>query len=233
MRKRVSSAGFERDGSPVRALAAAAVAITVSLSLYFPKQDDGSGAVLGGILAFAAAAIGLAAVRDVRPLPARSALERARLMGMALAFGVALGFGNLAANYAVASLDPAIRAQMIEQWARFSAWSAVFAGPLVEEIAYRLVIMGGTAWVVSRFVPDRRVVFTIALAVSSVLFGIAHILPGSRPTTGAVHALGVAVKSSAAGVALGWVFWRGGLPYSIACHGMANAVHLLAWPVIF
>jgi membrane protease YdiL (CAAX protease family) len=48
-----------------------------------------------------------------------------------------------------------------------------------------------------------------------------------------VHALGVAVKSSAGGVVLGWVFWRRGLPYSIACHGLANAVHLLAWPAIF
>jgi membrane protease YdiL (CAAX protease family) len=217
----------------MRVLAAAAAAITVSVSLYFPKQDDGSGAVLGGIFAFAAVAIGLGAVRDVRPMPARSATERARLMGMSLALGVALGFGNLAANYAIASLDPTIHAQMTEQWARFSAWSAVFAGPMVEEIAYRLVIMGGTAWVVWRFTHDGRLVFTIALAVSSVLFGIAHILPGSRPTTGVVHALGVAVKSSGGGVALGWVFWRRGLPYSIACHGMANAVHLLGWPAIF
>ena len=109
---------------------------------------------------------------------------------------------DLAANYAIASLDRTIHAQMIEQWARFSAWSAVFAGPKVEEIVYRLVIMGGTAWVLWRFTHDRRLVFTIALAVSSILFGIAHILPGSRPTTGAVHALGVAVKSSAGGVAL-------------------------------
>ena len=217
----------------MRVLAPAAVAITVALSLYFPKQDDGSGAVLGGILAFAAVAIGLAAVRDVRPMPSRTAIERARLMGTSLALGVALGLGNLAANYAIASLDPAIHAQMIEQWARFSAWSAVFAGPLVEEIVYRLVIMGGTAWVVRRFTDDGRLVFMIALAVSSVLFGIAHILPGSRPTTGAVHALGVAVKSSAGGVALGWVFWRRGLPYSVACHGMANAVHLLVGPALF
>jgi membrane protease YdiL (CAAX protease family) len=217
----------------MRVLAAAAVAITVSLSLYFPKQDDGSGAVLGGIGAFAAVAIGLAAVRDVRPMPARAAMERARLMGRSLALGVALGFVNLGANYAIASLDPTIHAQMIEQWARFSAWSGVFAGPMVEEIVHRLVIMGGTAWVVWRFTHDGRLAFMIAMAVSSVLFGIAHILPGSRPTTGAVHALGVAVKSGAGGVALGWVFWRRGLPYAIACHGMANAVHLLAWPAIF
>jgi membrane protease YdiL (CAAX protease family) len=217
----------------MRVLAAAAVAITVSLALYFPKQDDGSGAVLGGIFAFAAVAIGLAAVRDVRPMPARSATERARLMGRSLALGAALGFGNLAANYAIALLDPTIHAQMTEQWARFSAWSAVFAGPMIEEIAYRLVIMGGTAWVVWRFTHDGRLVFATALTVSSVLFGVAHILPGSRPTTGVVHALGVAVKSSAGGVVLGWVFWRRGLPYSIACHGLANAVHLLAWPAIF
>jgi membrane protease YdiL (CAAX protease family) len=66
---------------------------------------------------------------------------------------------------------------MIEQWARFSAWSVVFAGPMVEEIGFRLVLMGGTAWLVSRLTQNRRVVFLAALAVSALLFGVAHVLP--------------------------------------------------------
>jgi len=34
------------------------------------------------------------------------------------------------------------------------------------------------------------------------------------------------VKYTMAGVALGWTFWRWGLPYSILCHAAVNAVHL-------
>jgi membrane protease YdiL (CAAX protease family) len=43
----------------------------------------------------------------------------------------------------------------------------------------------------------------------------------------------VVLKAGAAGLLLGWVFWRWGLPYSIACHGATNAIHLLVMPVFF
>lgn len=216
-----------------RLIAAGATAAAVFLAHYFPDRDDGSGAVVGSVFAFGAVALGLAAVAGVRPLPARSATERIRLMGLSLALGVALGLANLLANYGIASLDLAIYQQMIEQWSQFSTWSAIVAGPLVEELAYRLVLMGGIAWLVSRFTDDRRMIFLVALAVSSLMFGVAHVLPSSRPTTGLLHATGVALKSSAAGLALGWVFWRRGLPYAVASHCTANAVHFLAAPILF
>ena len=216
-----------------RVASATAIAIVVFLTQYFPDRDDGSGATLAAVFAFAAALVGLAAIEPVRPLPTRSALDRVRLAGLALVAGIAIGIGNLVSNYAIASIDPAIHAQMVEQWTRFSTRSAVFAGPLVEEIAFRLVLMGGVAWLVSRITHDRRVVLAVALAVSAILFGVAHILPSSRPTTGILHATAVAIKSGAAGTALGWVFWRWGLPYSIVCHAVANAVHLVAWPAVF
>jgi membrane protease YdiL (CAAX protease family) len=208
-------------------------ATAVILALYFPERNDGSGAILGGAFAFGAVALGLAAVADARPLPRRSGKERFRLMGLSLVLGVALGLANLITNYGIALLDDAIYRQMTEQWSQFSAWSVIFAGPMVEEIGYRLVLMGGAAWLLSRFTHDRRVVFLVALAVSALLFGLAHVLPSSRPTTGVLHATCVVLKSSAAGLVLGWVFWRRGLPYSIACHGTANAVHLLVAPVLF
>jgi membrane protease YdiL (CAAX protease family) len=216
-----------------RLTTAALVAGLVFLTQYFPDRGDLSGAVLGAVFAFGAVAIGLAAVAAVRPMPARSATERFLLMSKSIALGVAVGLGNLIVNYGIARLDPAIQRQMVEQWATFSTWSVVFAGPIVEEIAYRLALMGGIAWLVSRFTDDRRIVFLVALAVPSLLFGVAHVLPSSRPTTGVLHAITVAVKSAAGGLVFGWVFWRRGLPYSIACHGTANAIHFLAAPVLF
>jgi membrane protease YdiL (CAAX protease family) len=70
-----------------------------------------------------------------------------------------------------------------------------------------------------------------ALGVSSLVFGVAHIGYGGVNTP--VYQPGMAVKSSAAGVLLGWVFWRRGLPYSIVCHSTANAIHLVLMPLLF
>lgn len=88
---------------------------------------------------------------------------------------------------------------------------------------------------IARRVGDQRTVFHIALGVSALLFGLAHILY-PMPAGGAVrtvHAIAVVVKSAAAGLLLGWVFWRWGLPYSIMCHSMANAAHLMLAPALF
>jgi membrane protease YdiL (CAAX protease family) len=43
----------------------------------------------------------------------------------------------------------------------------------------------------------------------------------------------VVLKAGAAGLLLGWIFWRWGLPYAITCHGATNGIHLLVMPVFF
>ncbi len=40
-------------------------------------------------------------------------------------------------------------------------------------------------------------------------------------------------KYTLAGLPLGWIFWRWGLPYSILCHVAANAAHLMLQHGIF
>jgi hypothetical protein len=40
-------------------------------------------------------------------------------------------------------------------------------------------------------------------------------------------------KYTLAGLPLGWIFWRWGLPYSILCHVAANAAHLVLQHGIF
>lgn len=212
-------------------IAAASIAVAVSVLLYFPDRDDGSGAVLGGLSALVASALGLVAVAQARPLPARTALEHVRLAALALGAGVVIGIANLGVNYGMALLDSAVHEQMVTRWADFSAWSVVIAEPIMEEILYRLLLLGGLAWLVSRFTDDRRTIFYAALGVSALLFGVAHVFYGGVDDP--VYAVGMAVKSSAAGVALGWVFWRWGLPYSIIAHCVANATHLLLMPALF
>ncbi len=40
-------------------------------------------------------------------------------------------------------------------------------------------------------------------------------------------------KYTLAGLPLGWIFWRWGLPYSILCHAAANAAHLALQDRVF
>lgn len=205
----------------------------VSIAVYFPDREDGSGALLGGVFAFATVALGLFLIARARTLPRRSGLELVRLFALSIIVGIALGITNLVVNRAIASIDIRIYEQMVRDWAGYSSWSMIVADPLLEEIAFRLALMSVTAWVLARFTDDRRTIFIVVLLVSSVLFGLAHILPSSRPAVSAVHGIAVALKSGAAGALLGWIFWRWGLPYSYACHSTANATHLLAAPLLF
>lgn len=211
--------------------AASAIALLIVVLVYFPDRDDGSGAILGGLLALIPIALGLAALPRVRPLPSRSAAVRIRLAVLALAVGLALGIANLTVNYGMAMLDPDIHQQMVTRWAKFSTWSVVFAEPVMEEIAYRLVLLTGLAWLVARFTDNRRTIFGVALGISAVLFGVAHIFYGGIDDP--LYAAGMAIKTSAAGALFGWVFWRWGLPYSSICHCAANGIHLVLMPALF
>ena len=215
----------------MRLLIAAAVAVGVTLLLYFPDQDDGSGAILGGLCSLPAVALVLAPLAKYRPLPHRSSSEHFRLALQTLAIGVGLGIANLLVNYGLALWKPAIYQQMVTRWAEFSPFSVVISGPLIEEIGYRLVLLGALAWIAARFTTDRRKITWVALGISSAVFGIAHIFYGGVDDP--LYIAGMAVKSSAAGLLLGWVFWRRGLPYSFACHAAANGTHLLLMPLLF
>ncbi|MEO6331816.1 MAG: CPBP family intramembrane glutamic endopeptidase [Gemmatimonadaceae bacterium] len=212
-------------------LAAAATAGVMGVAHYFPDRDDGSGSILAGLSAFVAVALGLAAVATARPLERRSASDHARIAIFSIGLGIALGLANLSANYGMAMLDPAVHQGMVERWANFSPWSMVVTGPMTEEIIFRLLLMGGVGWLASRFTKNPRTIFLVALGVSASAFGLVHIFYGG--IEGLLYSIVVAVKAGAAGLVLGWIFWRWGLPYSFACHGTANAVHMLLIPAVF
>jgi membrane protease YdiL (CAAX protease family) len=209
---------------------AGALAVATFVALYFPNRDDTASAIFGAVFAFCASVIGLAAAGRVRPLPRRRLKEQGRLMALSLIIGSALGVANLIANYTVASLDALSYVRMTGMYARASAWSGVFATPILEEIGFRLFLMGGIAWLLSRSTDDRRTVFLVALGVSALVFALLHLL---RPPAGFLDATVVVLKAGAAGLLLGSVFWRWGLPYSIVCHGATNGMHLLVMPAFF
>lgn len=211
--------------------ASGAIAVAAFIILYFPDQEDGSGSALGALSALAAAILGLTAAARSRPLPMRSAREHLRLTGFTFALGMGLGLANLGINYGMSVLDQNIYDQMVTRWAEFSTWSVVFSGPIMEEIIFRLFLVSGLAWVVSRFTDNHRTILYIALGLPALVFGLAHIFYGGVDDS--LYKAGMAVKSTGAGLLLGWIFWRWGLPYSIICHCLANAIHLLLIPFLF
>lgn len=158
-------------------------------------------------------------------------MAHCRLALQTLAIGAGLGIANLLVNYGMAAWKPLINEQMLSRWAQFHPWSVVVSGPILEEIAFRLVFLGALAWIAARFTDNHATIASVALGVSALLFGVAHIFYGGVDDP--LYVVGMAVKSSAAGLLLGWVFWRRGLPYSIACHCTANAAHLLLMPALF
>lgn len=210
---------------------ATATAVAVSLLLYFPERDDGSGAIVGGLSALVGIFLALSALAKVRLLPARSASQHAMLLVRALGIGLLVGLVNLGANWTMATLNATIYEQMVTRWAEFSAWSVVISAPVMEEIAYRLVLLSGLAWVIARFTEDPRKIFYLALGGSAVVFGVMHIFYGGVDAP--LYVVGMAVKSSAAGVVFGWIFWRWGLGYAMVSHCAANGVHLLLMPYLF
>jgi membrane protease YdiL (CAAX protease family) len=214
-------------------LAALATATLMFIALYYPDRVDRDGAVVGAVVTLVAVPLGLAAVARLRHLPRRSIAGHARVAGLALLVGVALGVGNLLANYGIASIDSTIRDRMVAQWRHFSPWSMIVSGPLIEEVAFRIVLLGGVAWLMARLMSDDRRIFRVALIVSALVFGLMHILYGGRVPEEVLHAVGVVLKTSTAGALLGWIYWRWGFPHAIVCHMVANATHLVLMPLLF
>jgi membrane protease YdiL (CAAX protease family) len=88
--------------------------------------------------------------------------------------------------------------------------------------------MSALAWVVFRFTRRPTLAFATAVIGSAGFFALLHLarpFPGD-PALAAYYRAALMTKYTLAGVPLGWVFWRWGLPYSILCHAAANAAHL-------
>lgn len=199
-------------------------------------EDAGSFALaaLGGAALVWA---GHAAALRVRELPARSNPQRARLALLALVAGIGVGLANLGANWLIAESDPALRALLVERFARLAADAVegVVTAPLTEEVSMRLFLMSVLAWVAFRATNRQSLAFWFALAASSLFFAVLHLarpLP-LDPELANFYRVTLVVKYTFAGVALAWIYWRWGLPYSMICHAAANGTHLIVQRVVF
>jgi membrane protease YdiL (CAAX protease family) len=192
------------------------------------EVEDAASLLTAAVAGAALVLVGFAAASRCRPLPRHAADDRLRLTFLALAAGAALGVANLAANLAIAAGHPSVRALLVERMATLEPMTGLVASPLVEEVAVRFFLMSAIAWIVLRLTKRVTLAFTIALFASALVFALLHLgrpFPGD-PALADYYRATLVAKYTLAGLPLGWIFWRWGLPYSILAHVAANAVHL-------
>jgi Type II CAAX prenyl endopeptidase Rce1-like len=197
-------------------------------------EDLGSFLIAGGSGAVLVSA-GFAAAWRCRPLSPDHTRYPPRLMLLSLAAGTVLGLANLGANWAIAEADPRLRELLARRMAALRPLDGLAAAPLIEETAVRLFLMSVIAWVVSRFTKRSGLVFAIALVGSALVFALLHL---SRPfpadqALASFYRAALVTKYTLAGLPLGWIFWRWGLPYAMLCHAAANAAHFALMRTVF
>jgi membrane protease YdiL (CAAX protease family) len=217
------------------ALAAAWTSFLVGLLVAPGEVTNAASLAIAGVVGAVLVVVGFAAASRCRPLPRRSPPQRLRLLLLALAVGGAAGVGNLAANAALASLDPAIRDALLERFAHIDPVTALVGAPLVEEVALRLFLMSGIGWVVSRFTSRGSSTFAVAALLSAIAFALLHLDRAFPldPAMARLYAGGLVLKYTLAGLVQSWAFWRWGLPYAIVAHAAVNATHRVLEPIVF
>jgi membrane protease YdiL (CAAX protease family) len=220
------------------AFRAAAAWLAFMAGLVIGDDVEGAAAVgVGGAIGAALVVVGFAAASRCRVLARRSNTHWLRLCGLSLAVGAGMGLVNLAANRGIAEADPVLRTLMVERMARLDPrpWEAIFAGPITEEVVFRLFVMSVIAWVATRVTKSANAAFVVALIGSAAIFAAPHLerpIPDD-PMLATFYRAALMTKYTLLGVPLGWVFWRWGLPYAILCHGAANATHRALGSVVF
>jgi hypothetical protein len=61
---------------------------------------------------------------------------------------------------------------------------------------------------------------------------LARPFPGSDDVA-AFYRTSLLVKYTLAGLPMGWLFWRWGLPYAMLCHVLVNATHIALERFVF
>jgi len=196
-------------------------------------QDAGS-FVVSALIGAALVIAGFATASRCRKLPTeRPAL--ARLVLLSLLVGAAAGAVNLVANALIAASSPTLRSLLTERVSTIPPLVGLVSAPLVEETTVRLFSMSVLAWIVWRLMDRQDAAFVVALTGSSLLFAVLHLsrpMPAD-PALANYYRAALLMKYTLAGLPLGWIFWRWGLPFAILCHAAVNGIHLLLQRLLF
>jgi membrane protease YdiL (CAAX protease family) len=195
--------------------------------LALPQPVNPIHIVIGSLLGALLIVLGFSAASRCRSISQHSASQRTKHAALAVLVGIGIGSVLVALLAALTRREPALRARFAGRLAEpaWRPWVLGFESSIVEEVVFRLFVMGVVAWLASRFMRPSRGPFFIALVTSAMLFGLAH-LP---PWLAAVHATPglvgtVLLLNGSGGLLFAWLFWRWGLPYAIVCHFVADII---------
>ena len=124
---------------------------------------------------------------------------------------------------------------LCERMTNLQPLDGMVISPVVEEVMVRLFLMSALAWLVFRLAGQAGLAFTVGLIGSALFFALLHQdrpMPDNLALANYYRAA-LLTKYTLAGVPLGWIFWRWGLPYAILCHVAANATHLAVQEGLF
>jgi len=204
-------------------------AFAVALFLALPRPLSVALYLAGCAAGLALCVFGFLATERVRgPFPGRTPGTRFRLALGSLSLGTGLGTVLLYILWLLGREEPALAARFsgrLDEPA-WRPWALAFESSILEEIVFRLAILGSIAWLVARVSPkNRRLPFAVGLIGSTVLFGLAH-LPAWAAATSLGWLLVVVVLSlnGIGALAFGWLFWRWGLGYAVLCHFAGDVV---------
>jgi hypothetical protein len=200
--------------------AAAFFATWIAFSLTLPRQI-GTGVLelaIGVCAAVPLILLGFAATTRVRPRPAKAVVQQMKFLAASTAIGCAIGGTLLFVAKGLVQIDPRA-ARIAGPLARpLEVWVRAFEAAPLEEVLFRLVLMGVAAWAIARYVPRPRSPYRAALSLSALVFGVLHL-----PFVTLVGLILVA-GNTAAGLIFGWLFWHWGLPSAIVSHFAAGLI---------
>jgi len=203
------------------------IAFCVAVVLALPQPPDPFRVALGALLGAILVASGFFFASRTRTLPSRPPSQRTRLAVLSLLLGSVLGAFLLSLLVLAARAEPLLRARYAgrQYEPAWRPWALGFESSILEEVASRLFAMSFVAWIVLRLTHRSRLAFVIALVISTLLFGLAH-LPAWAVVakTTPMLVIGVILLNGIGGALLGWIWWRWGLPYAILCHLAGDVV---------
>lgn len=202
-------------------------AFVLALFLAVPRPANPTYVAIGSLLGALLIILGFAAASRCRSIPQRSASQRTKLAALAMLGGIGIGSVLVTILVALAHREPALRARFAGRLGEptWRPWALGFESSIVEEVVFRLFVMGLVAWLASRFMRGSRGPFFIALVASAAVFGLAH-LPVWLATAHATPVLvgTVLLLNGLGGLVFAWLFWRWGLPYAIICHFVGDII---------
>jgi len=159
------------------AITAAWLAFCLALGLALPQPPRPLHLALGALAGAVLVLGGFSAAARWRRVAVRHPRERLRLAGLSLLAGAALGAILLALLVAFARVEPAVGARFAGRLAEpaWRPWALGFESSILEEVSFRLFAMSVIAWVASRRLRSAAAAPALALGLSALLFGLAHL----------------------------------------------------------